>query len=137
VVARGGRWPDRDLAWQIVVPHPWRRDERLGTFSLSNQALATSGIAQQSFFVRGRRYGHVLDPRTGWPAEELLSATVVTSSATHADALATACFVLGVEGTRQLCQTHPEIGAFLVQAIDGELRTEAFNLPSETLSPVL
>ena len=58
--------------------------------------------------------GHVLDPRTGWPAEALLSATVLAPTATLADALSTAFFVLGLERSLAFCESHPEIAAILV-----------------------
>ena len=82
---------------------------------LRDQALGTSGAANQFFEHEGRRYGHVLDPRTGWPAAQgILSASAIAPSAAVADALSTAFFVLGVEGTKQFCEPRPNIGALLV-----------------------
>ncbi len=57
---------------------------------------------------------HLLDPRTGWPAEGMLQATVTAPTAAVADALATAFFVLGVEHARSYCAEHPDIGAILL-----------------------
>lgn len=81
---------------------------------LRNQALGTSGSDNQFFVHEGKRYGHILDPRTGWPAEGLISASAITASAAEADALSTAFYVLGVEGTKQYCKAHPEVSAVLV-----------------------
>jgi len=96
-------------AWPVAIGDPpvarlWLRD----------RALGTSGAANQFFLAGGRRYGHVLDPRTGWPARGLISASAVAPSAAEADALSTAFYVMGVEATRRFCARHPKIGALLV-----------------------
>ena len=62
----------------------------------------------------GQRYGHVLDPRTGWPAAGVLSATVVTGSAADADALSTAFLVAGPSLAESYCAEHPGTRALLV-----------------------
>jgi thiamine biosynthesis lipoprotein ApbE len=63
---------------------------------------------------QGRRLPHLLDPRTSWPAEGMLMATVTAPTAALADALATAFFILGVDQARAYCASHPEIGAILL-----------------------
>jgi thiamine biosynthesis lipoprotein len=80
---------------------------------LKDRALATSGLDQQYFVHDGRRYGHILDPRTGWPANTVRCASAIANSAAEADALSTAFFVLGVDRTREYCRKHPEAGAVL------------------------
>ena len=106
-VARGG-------GWKVGVRHPIQPDVRLGSLILRDQALATSGASVQFFRHQGKRYGHILDPRTGWPAEGMFSTTVVAPTAAEADALATAFYVLGVEAALDYCSRRPEIGAVLV-----------------------
>ena len=81
---------------------------------LQHAALATWGAGSQFFRHGGRRYGHILDPRTGHPAEGLLSTTVISPSAAEADALSTAFYVLGLEGATRYCQEHPHVSAVLV-----------------------
>jgi thiamine biosynthesis lipoprotein len=63
---------------------------------------------------KGRKLGHILDPRTGWPAEGIASATVLAPTAAEADALATAFYILGVERARAYCEGRPEVGAVLL-----------------------
>ena len=70
-------------------------------------------------------YSHILDPRTGWPVQGMLSASVITPSALDADALSTACFVMGAERTRAYCETRPELGAILVADRGKDVEPEA------------
>ncbi len=85
---------------------------------LRDAALGTSGAGEQFVVADGTRYGHVIDPRTGWPASGVLSATVVASSAAVADALSTAFLVGGVELAERYCAEHPGVLA-LVTPDDG------------------
>jgi thiamine biosynthesis lipoprotein len=81
---------------------------------LRDRALATSAATFQHLEYNGRKLGHILDPRTGWPAEGIASATVLAPTAAEADALATAFFILGIEEARAYCTNHPEVGALLL-----------------------
>ena len=114
VLARGSRAGSE--GWTIALRHPLKPDERLAEFQLRNQALGTSGSGTQFFHHGGKRYGHILDPRTGWPAEGVLAATAIAPTAALADALSTALYVLGLERSRDYCAAHPEIAALLVTA---------------------
>jgi thiamine biosynthesis lipoprotein len=102
--------------WPVGLRNPLIPSERLGAILLTDQALSTSGSNVQYFRHAGQRYGHILDPRTGWPPSHLLSVTVVAPSAAVADALSTAFFVAGVENSLSYCDNHPEIGAIFVRA---------------------
>lgn len=121
VLARGNRYDGREEpdGWWIALAHPLRWEEKLGRVRLRNQALGTSGAGKQFFHYEGVRYSHVIDPRTGWPAQGVLSATAICRSGTLADALATAFMVMGVEATRAFCAEHPAIGAILVSTVSG------------------
>ena len=83
--------------WAVGISHPTKSKHRLVGVWLKNAALATSGSGKQFFHHRGRRYGHVIDPRSGWPAGDLLSLTVIMDSAADADACATGLFVRGAK----------------------------------------
>jgi thiamine biosynthesis lipoprotein len=91
-----------------------RPDSRLAQIQLVDRALGTSGSGTQFFRHRGRRYGHLLDPRTGWPAQGTLSATAIARTAAEADALSTAMYVLGVEGAVGLCRERADLSVILV-----------------------
>ena len=79
--------PSPSIPWSIGLRHPLRPDQRLAEFTLQDQALGTSGSGSQFFHHQGKRYGHILDARTGWPAEQVLSATIIAPTAAEADAL--------------------------------------------------
>ncbi len=121
VLARGSRLAGNDAlskkssaGWIVGLGHPLRPGRRLAEIRLENRALATSGSAAQFFRHKGRRYCHVLDPRTGQPAEGVLSVTVLGPSAALTDALATAFFVLGPEWALEYCSSRPELAAIFV-----------------------
>jgi len=101
VLAAGDQQPGSGQGWKVGIAHPTKPRRRLGGIWLRGAALATSGNGKQFFHHRGRRYGHVIDPRTGYPAGDLLSLTVVCRSAADADACATGLFVLGNEAMQE------------------------------------
>lgn len=124
--------PNANAGWIIGVLHPLFQGLRLGTVELRNQALATSGSQRQALIHRGQRLGHILDPRTGWPATHTLSATVVSDSAAEVDALATACCLLTLDEVAALCRDRPHVGALLVRANPEnaqQLVLDIFNAP--------
>ena len=100
--------------WPIGIGNPLFTEQRLGTLLLCDKAMATSGSNIQFYRHEGRRYGHILDPRTGWPVDGMLSVTVLAPSAAVADALSTAFFVMGVEKACLCCKNWPEVGAILI-----------------------
>jgi thiamine biosynthesis lipoprotein ApbE len=89
--------PPGEERWRIGIRHPRRPDVLLGVVEIGEASVSTSGDAEQFVVVDGKRSGHVFDPRTGRPADALISATVVSPSATQADALSTAAVVLGAD----------------------------------------
>ena len=86
----------RGAGWHVEIVSP-RTSRPLAHVWLRDAAIGTSGAGEQFVECDGRRYGHVIDPRTGWPAPGMLSVTVIASSAAVADALSTAFLVGGVE----------------------------------------
>lgn len=118
VLACGSNRASRDECWTLGLRHPLAPEKRLLEFHLCDCALATAGGATQFFEHEGRRFSHILDPRTGWPADGVLTATVLAPTAALADGLATAFFVMSVETVEEYCLLHPEIGAVLVCPTD-------------------
>lgn len=123
--AAGGR-----RGWRVGLRHPLRPGRRLATIALRDRALGTSGSGTQFYIDRGRRIGHILDPRTGLPAEGVVSATVIAESAADADALATALYVLGAAGVKTVVAAGAS-GAILVLNAGTTTRVVLANLASD------
>lgn len=101
-------------AWRLGVEHPLDPDRRVAVLSVSNVGVSNSGPTQQFFEADGVVYGHIIDPRTGWPAQGILSAVAIAPTAAESDALSTAFAVMGVEATRAYCEAHSGVRALLV-----------------------
>jgi thiamine biosynthesis lipoprotein len=121
--------------WIVSVPHPWARGRAVAEIRLRDRTLATSGTRKQFFRHRGRRYGHILDPRTGRPAEGIYSATVISADAATADALSTAFYVMGVEKAMEFCKKRPGLATVLVcpGKHRGSVAVHSANLAAEEL----
>ena len=89
--------------WRIAVKDPADTESYLGVVSAADKFIVTSGVYERYFEENGVRYHHILDPKTGCPAESgLVSVTVLCGNGAWADALSTACFVLGPDGALAL-----------------------------------
>jgi thiamine biosynthesis lipoprotein len=108
----GGSKPDGP--WSIGVRHPRGPEKIMARISISNTAVATSGDYETFFIHQGKRYYHILNPRSGFPAEGCQSVTVLHKEAITADALATAIFVLGPEKGYPLCQRLEGVDCLIV-----------------------
>ncbi|MCK4602007.1 MAG: FAD:protein FMN transferase, partial [Phycisphaerae bacterium] len=85
-------------AWTVAVRDPFGRTEPVAVLRLRGGAVCTSGNYERYYEIAGRRYSHIIDPRTGRPVDFAPSVTVVAPAAMTADAWATALSVLGVDG---------------------------------------
>ncbi len=121
--------------WPVGLRHPLFPRKRLGTLLLRDAAFSTSGSGVQFFRHQGRKYGHILDPRTGWPAEGLLSVTVIATTAAEADALSTALYVAGLEKALQIWNNSRQVSAVLVPppTRNRQLRPIVCGVPEELL----
>jgi thiamine biosynthesis lipoprotein len=139
VLARG-RDRGGDLGgWAVGIPHPHREGEHVGEVILRDDSLGTSGAGTQFFEGSGRRYGHLIDPRTGWPTEGVFTATAIASTAAEADALATAFYINGPGGAAEYCEVHKNVAGVLVCPREGSdsdaIDVHVFNLDSTRWIP--
>ncbi len=104
---------------QVGIVDPTREDRLLATIPLADASVATSGQYERFLTIQGRRYGHILDPRTGRPVPLGVSVTVVSDKAILADALATAAVVLGMEQGLALLEGMPGVEGLIV-SVDGD-----------------
>ena len=122
----------------VGLRDPFDHDRRMGTVRLRNAALGVSGVGEQNFIVDGKRYGHILDARTGWPVVDRAYAAVVAPTAAVADALATACFVGGRETAEAYVKNHEEVSILLMDMPKFEAGTRE-GLPGDRVAskPIL
>ena len=105
----------------IGIQHPLHKDQLLGSIAIQNASVATSGGYEKFIDIHGQRYGHILDPRTGYPVSSLLCVTIVAPTATQADALSTALFVLGPQKAIAFLQANSQIDGVLVWQNNNQL----------------
>jgi len=116
--------PQGQPAWTIAVRDPLDPDGQVATAALIDTSLSVSAVHGRAFSAGGRRYGHVIDPRSGWPVQEHLLAAVIHPSAMTSDALSTALLVLGPDGLRLLAERFPEAALLLVHRTPAGPRTD-------------
>jgi FAD:protein FMN transferase len=99
-----GRRPDGN-PWRVGIQHPREADGVLAIIPMADgEVVITSGDYQRYFQADGRRYHHIIDPDTGYPAEAMIGVSLIGQDAFIADTLSTAIFVKGLEEGRELLQ---------------------------------
>ena len=111
MVAMGA--PPGKPGWTVRLDHPYNK-ERVDEFVVRDEAVSTSGYALDFFEVDGKKYGHIIDPRTGMPTQGMLFAMAIGSSGTLTEALSKGFFINGVAWTRAYCEKHADTRAILV-----------------------
>lgn len=111
----------RDRLWWVAIRHPRQPDQNLAVVPVANLSIVTSGDYERYLDIDGKRYCHIFDPRTGWPASGCQSVTVLAANAARADALATGIFVLGPDQGLALAERLDGVEAMIVAA-DGTVR---------------
>jgi len=103
-------------SWRIAIRHP-REDKALGWLDISaDTSIVTSGDYERFFTYQGKRYHHIINPKTGFPAMQSMSVTVQATSAMQADVLSTALFILGFGKGLPLVESMPNVEAIWVDS---------------------
>ncbi|MBI3178094.1 MAG: FAD:protein FMN transferase, partial [Deltaproteobacteria bacterium] len=110
-IAASGRKGDKP--WVVGIQDPGAPGY-FASLALRDEAVATSGNYEKYFEVGGKRYHHILNPRTGMPTEGTRSVTILAKDCMSADAFATAVFVLGPQAGMTLVEAQPGVGAVIV-----------------------
>lgn len=108
-----GKQPDGSL-WTVGLVNPLNKNKVFATFPLEDSAVETSGNYEKYVTFNGKRYSHIIDPRTGYPASGVVSVSVFAKTTEVADALATGIFVMGTEVGLNLVNQMKGIGCIIV-----------------------
>lgn len=108
-----GKQPD-GKPWSVGIVNPMNKNKVFATFPLEDSSVETSGSYEKYVTFNGKRYSHIIDPRTGYPATGIVSVSVFAKQTEVADALATGIFVLGVEVGLDLANQIKGIGCIIV-----------------------
>lgn len=108
--------------WTVAIVNPMNKNKIFATFSLDDSAVETSGSYEKYVIFNGIRYAHIIDPRTGYPAQGVVSVSIFARQTEIADALATGVFVLGVETGLDLVNQLKGIECIIVDD-KGEIHT--------------
>lgn len=101
--------------WKVGIQHPRKTREIVEVIEISNRGVATSGDYRRYYTILGKRFGHIINPSTGLPVEDIpTSVTIIASDAITADALATGVFVLGPAKGMELINVLPQIEAMII-----------------------
>jgi thiamine biosynthesis lipoprotein len=127
-----GNPPDAE-AWTVAIKDPRSGKSipadaasppHLGTVRLKNEAMSVSAPLGKSFEVEGQVFGHILDPRTGWPTKGASLSAVILPSATETDALSTALLTLGAAGHPQITRLREKMRTLIVSECGGQFSVE-------------
>ncbi|PCI32248.1 MAG: thiamine biosynthesis protein ApbE [Flavobacteriaceae bacterium] len=101
--------------WKIAITNPMDKNKSFATFSLVNEAVVTSGDYEKFVLFNGKRFSHIINPKTGMPSSGIISVTVFSEKAELADALATAVFVMGIEVGLNRINQLPNVECIIIK----------------------
>lgn len=101
-------------SWKVGIQHPRKNKSMFAILKIENKAVVTSGDYQRYSLIKGERIHHIIDPRTGYPAKDSLSVTLIAKGAMKTDALATAIFVLGPSKGLKLIEHLDEVEGIII-----------------------
>jgi thiamine biosynthesis lipoprotein len=114
--------------WKIAIAPPPDQPHREATVTLRDNALSVSAVWGKSFEADGKKFGHVIDPRTGWPVNNAVQAAVVLPWASETDALSTALLVVGLEGRETISRLRPDMRTLVVGTEKNGFQMEAHGI---------
>lgn len=116
-----GTKPDGKL-WRVGIQDPNDLNAMFAVVEVSDEAVITSGAYQRYFEENGVHYHHIIDPRTGYPAESgLTSVTIISPDGTLADALSTSLFIMGLDDASTFWQNHRDKFEAIMMTENGEV----------------
>ncbi|MEM6343741.1 MAG: FAD:protein FMN transferase [Bacteroidota bacterium] len=122
-----GRPAEREL-WRIGIADPKSEEKMLAWLGIKDLAVVTSGDYERFAMIEGKRYAHIINPKTGWPVSGLKSVTILCPDAELADALATSVFVLGREKGLALINQLKDVEGLLLTDEDELLSSQGIEI---------
>ncbi|OIO38885.1 MAG: hypothetical protein AUJ75_02180 [Candidatus Omnitrophica bacterium CG1_02_49_10] len=111
--------------WKVGIRDPRDKNKLFATLELEDKAIATSGSYENFVMIDGKRYSHIIDPRTGYPADNgVLSVSIIADDAMTADSMATAVFVMGRERGMEFVRRDAGLEAVIIYEDGGETKME-------------
>jgi len=120
-ISTWGKQPNGEQ-WKVGIKNPMNKNKIFATFPLEDTAVETSGSYEKYVTFNGKRYSHIIDTRTGYPATGLISVSVFAKTTELADALATGVFVMGKDSGMNLVNQLPGISCIMVDE-EGKVST--------------
>ncbi|MGL2964626.1 FAD:protein FMN transferase [Flavobacterium sp. RSB2_4_14] len=120
-ISTWGKQPNGEQ-WKVGIKNPMNKNKIFATFPLEDTAVETSGSYEKYVTFNGKRYSHIIDTRTGYPATGLISVSIFAKTTELADALATGVFVMGKDTGMDFVNQLPGIGCIMVDE-DGKVST--------------
>lgn len=107
---------EENTPWKVGIQNPFSsRGEFLGILSVTNKSIVTSGNYERYFMKDGKRFHHIIDPKTGYPSEsKIISATIISDNSIDGDGLSTGVYILGVDKALNIIEEIKGIDAILV-----------------------
>ncbi|MGC8737245.1 MAG: FAD:protein FMN transferase [Candidatus Hydrogenedens sp.] len=121
--------PPNQTGWKIGIRSPYNKSETIEEFIINDESLSTSSVSEQFLERKGKKFGHIFNPKTGYPVDNsIVSATVICKTAVESDALSTSFFVLGIDKTQEYCKKFQDVKVFLVSESNKKLDKQYINL---------
>lgn len=121
-----GSQPD-GTAWRIGVTNPFRRSRPAAILEMYTGAVTTSGDYEKYVEINGKRYSHIINPKTGMPSYGLTSVTVIGPDAETCNGFSTAIMVIGKKKGLQLLRQHPAYACLILTAKGRKIKSRNFN----------
>ena len=134
LITWGGTVDEQD--WSIGIANPDLKNSALSYLNISDRAVVTSGNYERYAEIDGKKYCHIIHPKTGWPVEGLKSVTIICPDAEVADALATAVFVMGKESGLELINRLKAVECFIVDNENHMIASEGIAIEAIKKGPL-
>jgi len=125
-----GTQPNRK-PWTVAITNPLNKSKAFALVPISNKAVVTSGNYEKYVMFNGVRYTHIINPKTGYPATGIISASVFAPSAEIADALATSIFVMGIEPGLNRINQLPNIECIIIDENGRVFQSDHININTQ------